>query len=72
MSHAERHGIGAGAGAGWDEVLAGAAEIEGMVRGLGLHCGGVVITPEPLRELVPVHPAAKAVAGSHLPAIAGA
>jgi error-prone DNA polymerase len=54
----------------WLSIAAGAAALVGMPRHYGLHCGGVVITPEPIRELVPVHPAAKTIAGQHVPAIA--
>ncbi|MFW5858799.1 MAG: DNA polymerase III subunit alpha [Planctomycetota bacterium] len=55
----------------WPAILATAAAVRGAPRHLGLHCGGVVITPEPIRELVPVHDAAKRLAdGSPVPAIA--
>jgi len=67
---AERHDVGPGAGADWNHVLAAAGRIEGLMRGCGLHCGGVVITSDPIRDLVPLHPAAKTVAGRPLPAIA--
>nr|MBA3710539.1 DNA polymerase III subunit alpha [Planctomycetota bacterium] len=43
----------------WPAVLAAADALAGMPRHLGLHCGGAVITKRPIRELVPVHPAAK-------------
>jgi DNA polymerase III alpha subunit len=42
----------------------------GSPRHLGLHCGGMVITAPPLRDLVPVHGAAKTIAGAAVPAIA--
>ena len=67
---AERFGAGPCAGAGWDEVLTAAQQLGGSLRGMGLHCGGIIITAEPIRDLVPVHPAAKTVDGRHLPAIA--
>ncbi len=55
----------------WPTILATAAAVRGAPRHLGLHCGGVVITPEPIRELVPVHDAAKRLEdGSPVPAIA--
>lgn len=43
----------------WPALLADAAAVTGMHLHDGLHCGGLVITPEPIRDLVPVHPAAK-------------
>ncbi len=43
----------------WPAIIAAADAIAGAPRHLGLHCGGVVITARPVRELVPVHPAAK-------------
>ena len=46
----------------WPAILAAAAAISGAPRHLGLHCGGLVITATPIRDLVSVHPAAKALA----------
>lgn len=43
----------------WPQLLASAADVEGMHLHDGLHCGGLVITGPPIRDLVPVHPAAK-------------
>ena len=43
----------------WPQLLASAADVEGMHIHDGLHCGGLVITGPPIRDLVPVHPAAK-------------
>lgn len=43
----------------WPQLLADATSVEGMHIHDGLHCGGLVITGPPLRDLVPVHPAAK-------------
>jgi DNA polymerase-3 subunit alpha/error-prone DNA polymerase len=54
----------------WGEVLAAAEGLEGMLRGSGLHCGGLVITPGPIREAVPIHPAAKTIGAQAVPAIA--
>ncbi|RMH35581.1 MAG: DNA polymerase III subunit alpha, partial [Nitrospirae bacterium] len=43
----------------WPEILATAVQIEGCVRTLGVHCGGVVIVPDEIRKYVPVQVAAK-------------
>ena len=43
----------------WPQLLTSAADVEGMHIHDGLHCGGLVITGPPIRDLVPVHPAAK-------------
>jgi len=45
----------------WPEVLGWARRLEGVPRHLSVHCGGVVITPDPLPERVPVERAAKGV-----------
>lgn len=63
IAAAEEFGQGGGAGPGWDEVLTAADAVTGSLRGFGLHCGGIVITSDPVRELVPVHRAAKQVEG---------
>lgn len=44
---------------GWEDDLGDAARIVGMPHHIGLHCGGIIITPGPLADLVPVHPARK-------------
>ena len=54
----------------WPAIRHAATVIAGAPRHLGVHCGGVVITSTPLRSLVPVHPAAKTIAGEHVPCIA--
>lgn len=58
----------------WPRVLAAARTLVGAPRHLGVHCGGVVITRTPIRELVPVHRAAKMIddrpAAYAVPAIA--
>ena len=54
----------------WPQLLQQAAGVLQAPRHFGLHPGGVVITSAPVRDLVPVHPAAKRVAGQPLPAIA--
>ncbi|TVR43515.1 MAG: DNA polymerase III subunit alpha [Planctomycetota bacterium] len=46
----------------WPGILDAAAALEGRPHHQGLHCGGVIITPGPIRDLVPVHPAAKRIA----------
>ncbi|MHC5068691.1 MAG: helix-hairpin-helix domain-containing protein, partial [Planctomycetota bacterium] len=56
--------------ADWATIDADAAALHGLPRHCGLHCGGVVITRAPVRELVPVHPARKQLNGAPLPAIA--
>ena len=38
----------------WKEIFSIATRIEGLPRGLGMHCGGLVITPEPVSRYVPV------------------
>jgi DNA polymerase-3 subunit alpha/error-prone DNA polymerase len=38
----------------WAEVIRMAKRIEGLPRGLSMHCGGLVITPEDTRLLAPV------------------
>jgi len=45
----------------WPEILGLAARIEGIPRHLSVHCGGVVITPDPVCGHVPVETAAKGV-----------
>jgi DNA-directed DNA polymerase III PolC len=45
----------------WDRVVALAGRINGFPRYLSVHPGGVVITPHPLTDLVPVETAAKGV-----------
>ena len=51
----------------WPGIIAGARLLEDALTIQGLHCGGVVITPEPIRDLVPIHHAAK-----HIPTAEGA
>jgi error-prone DNA polymerase len=55
----ERYGLPLRLAEPWPGILAQAAHLVGIPHHAGLHCGGVVITPRPLRDLVPVHPAAK-------------
>ena len=45
----------------WPEILRLAARVSGTPRHLSVHPGGVVITPEPIDEYVPVERAAKGV-----------
>ena len=54
----------------WSDIVAHSALLTGQTRHCGLHCGGVVITDDPVRDLVPVHAAAKIINGDHVPAIA--
>jgi DNA polymerase-3 subunit alpha/error-prone DNA polymerase len=43
----------------WQEIFTIANKIEGLPRGLGMHCGGVVITPEPIYRYVPIEKSAE-------------
>lgn len=45
----------------WPEILALAQQLIGTPRYLSVHPGGVVVTPRPIREYVPVQRAAKGV-----------
>ena len=45
----------------WPTIFRTVAIIAGSPRHLGVHCGGVVMTGIPIRELAVVHPAAKTV-----------
>jgi len=38
----------------WQEIYEIAARIEGLPRGLGMHCGGLVITPGPINQFSPI------------------
>lgn len=43
----------------WGAIRRAAAALVGAPRHLGLHCGGIVVTAQPIREIVPIHRAAK-------------
>jgi error-prone DNA polymerase len=43
----------------WPDVLKDAGRIIGMPRGIGTHCGGVVITPMPISTIAPIQYSAK-------------
>ena len=43
----------------WAEICRIALRLEGLPRGLGMHCGGLVITPEPVRRLAPIEKSAE-------------
>ncbi|UCF31541.1 MAG: DNA polymerase III subunit alpha [bacterium] len=43
----------------WERVLDTAARLEGQMRHLSLHCGGLVIVPDDIRRYVPVQVSAK-------------
>ncbi|MCL2880997.1 MAG: DNA polymerase III subunit alpha, partial [Treponema sp.] len=43
----------------WREIYGIAERIEGLPRGLGMHCGGLVITPQPVARYVPVEKSAE-------------
>lgn len=38
----------------WKEILTIAGKLEGLPRGMGMHCGGLVITPDCISSYVPV------------------
>jgi DNA polymerase-3 subunit alpha/error-prone DNA polymerase len=38
----------------WSEILPMARAIEGLPRGLSMHCGGLVIAPGPIRRFAPI------------------
>ncbi|MCL2759918.1 MAG: PHP domain-containing protein, partial [Treponema sp.] len=38
----------------WQEIYEIAAKIEGLPRGLSMHCGGIVITPQPVYRYAPI------------------
>jgi len=38
----------------WKEIYQIAARIEGLPRGLSMHCGGIVITPQPISRYAPI------------------
>jgi DNA polymerase-3 subunit alpha/error-prone DNA polymerase len=54
-------GPGAEIDASWREILHAASRITGFPRHLGVHVGGVVITPRPVSRYAPVERAAKGV-----------
>ncbi len=43
----------------WPEIITTARKLIGIPRGIGAHCGGVVITPYPIWQYVPVQPSPK-------------
>jgi DNA polymerase-3 subunit alpha/error-prone DNA polymerase len=43
----------------WREIFGIAQKIEGLPRGLGMHCGGLVITPGPVYRYAPVETSAE-------------
>jgi len=43
----------------WTEIYEIAARIEGLPRGLGMHCGGLVITPDNVSHYAPVEKSAE-------------
>jgi len=38
----------------WQEIYQISAQIEGLPRGLSMHCGGIVITPQPINRYAPI------------------
>jgi error-prone DNA polymerase len=45
----------------WPEILSRARQLQGRLRHLSVHCGGMVIVPDDLRRYVPVEVTAKGV-----------
>ena len=45
----------------WPEIISRAHQLQGQLRHLSVHCGGMVIVPDDLRRYVPVEVAAKGV-----------
>ncbi len=45
----------------WPDILSRACQLQDKLRHLSLHCGGIVIVPDDLRQHVPVEVAAKGV-----------
>ncbi len=43
----------------WHEIVAAASRIEGLPRGLSMHCGGMVIAPGPIRRHAPIETSAE-------------
>jgi DNA polymerase-3 subunit alpha/error-prone DNA polymerase len=43
----------------WKEIYKIAARIKGLPRGLGMHCGGLVITSEPISRFAPIEKSAE-------------
>ncbi len=43
----------------WPDILRDACRIIGFPRGVGTHCGGVIITPQPVSSVAPVQISAK-------------
>ena len=43
----------------WNEIFGIAKRIEGLPRDLSMHCGGLVITPEPISRYAPVEKSAE-------------
>jgi len=43
----------------WQEIFTIAKKIEGLPRGLGMHCGGIVITPDPIYRYAPIEKSAE-------------
>lgn len=70
LSLARRFQLGDGPGDAWQAVMAAAEDLVGTPTHFGVHCGGIVITRDPIREVVPVHRAAKQLQGRPAPAIA--
>ncbi len=62
LAHERHFAIPAQLDGRWAGLQEAASWLVGLPLHQGLHCGGIVITGPPLRDLVPVHPAAKRIA----------
>ena len=43
----------------WNDILKIARRLDGLPRGLGMHCGGIVITSDPIRRHAPIESSAE-------------
>ena len=43
----------------WQEIISIAKKLEGLPRGLSMHCGGLVITPDPIYRYAPIEKSAE-------------
>ena len=55
----ELSGPGEAADPLWAEILAVARRLEGLPRGLSMHCGGLVIAPGPIKRYAPIESSAE-------------
>ncbi len=65
----DHYGIPARLDPPWPSLLAAAERVVDAPHHLGLHCGGIVITRQPVGDLAPLHPSAKRIDGVGLPTL---